>query len=94
MVVNPDDRTPEPHTESDLIGGRFVPERGDCAGLVAQFSTDPVWAPDGSRILFVHTQIVHGVFSCDLQTIAPDGGAQVVAETPECEDEPDWESIP
>jgi hypothetical protein len=58
------------------------------------FSTDPVWAPHGRRILFVHTQIVDGAFSCNLLTIAPNGAArQVVANTPECEDEPDWESI-
>ena len=67
----------------------------DCVGLRGYFSTDPVWAPDGTRILFVHTQIVGGVFSCNLQTIAPNGAArQVVADTPECEDEPDWESVP
>jgi Tol biopolymer transport system component len=96
MIVNPDGSGRRNLTRNPISSavGSCQSER-DCTGLVAQFSTDPVWAPDGSRILFVHTQLVDGVFSCDLQTIRPDGSARrVVAATPECEDEPDWESLP
>ena len=96
MVVNADGSGRRNLTNNPISSAVGSCKSGrDCSGLVAQFSTDPVWAPDGSRILFVHTQIVQGVFSCNLQTIAPNGSARhVVADTPECEDEPDWESIP
>lgn len=59
-----------------------------------EVSSDPTWAPDGSRILFVHFEIVDGEFLADLWTVRPDGSDRaVLARTPEFEDQPDWESV-
>src|SRR4029079_15423081 len=37
------------------------------------FSSDPAWAPDGSRILFTQAGIFDDAFSLDLWSVRPDG---------------------
>jgi Tol biopolymer transport system component len=56
-------------------------------------SSDPAWAPDGSRILFIEDQIIDGEFGLDLYTIRPDGSdRQLVMHTAAWEDQPTWGS--
>jgi TolB protein len=58
-------------------------------------SSDPAWAPDGSRILFIQAQIIDDAFGLDLHSIRPDGtGRTLVEHTPEWEDQPAWGSAP
>jgi TolB protein len=60
-----------------------------------QASSDPAWAPDGSRILFVQAQVIDDAFGLDLYSIRPDGtGRALVEHTPEWEDQPAWGSAP
>ena len=57
-------------------------------------SSDPVWAPDGSRILFVQAQVIDDAFGLDLWTIRPDGTAwpPVAGRTEVWEEQPGWGS--
>jgi TolB protein len=58
-------------------------------------SSDPAWAPDGSRILFIQAEIIDDAFGLDLWSIRPDGtGMAVVEHTPVWEDQPAWGSAP
>lgn len=58
-------------------------------------SSDPAWAPDGSRIMLVEDQIIDGEFGLDLYTIRPDGtNRQLVQHTTAWEDQPAWGSAP
>jgi Tol biopolymer transport system component len=58
-------------------------------------SSDPAWAPDGSRILFIQAEIIDDAFGFDLWSIRPDGtDMRVVDHTPVWEDQPAWGSAP
>ena len=59
-------------------------------------SSDPVWAPDGSRILFTQAQVIDDEFGLDLWTIRPDGTgmAPVAGHTEVWEEQPGWGSAP
>jgi Tol biopolymer transport system component len=58
-------------------------------------SADPVWAPDGTKILFLDTGVFDGTFTSGLATMNPDGSARTfLSPTPMVEHQPDWESIP
>jgi hypothetical protein len=68
------------------LGGDQIPQ--------LEASSDPTWAPVGSRILFVHYEIAADEFHADLWTVRPDGSDRaVLARTPQIEDQPDWESV-
>ena len=59
-------------------------------------SSDPAWAPDGSRILFVQAEVIDDAFGLDLLSIRPDGTgmAPVAAHTEVWEEQPDWGCAP
>lgn len=71
-----------------------------------QNSNDPVWSPDGSKILFLDGIFLTTKFKVDLATINPDGSARAFivpqkfrpypedGTAQEEEHQPDWESIP
>lgn len=69
-----------------------------------QNSNDPVWSPDGTKILFLDGLFLPKKFKVDLATINPDGsGRRFVIpqkflpeqDTSQLEEhQPDWESIP
>jgi len=56
-------------------------------------SADPVWAPDGSKILFLDNRRVGGVGRTGLATMRADGnGRRFVARGTVEQHQPDWES--
>ena len=56
---------------------------------------DPVWSPNGRKILFGDARVVNGVFKNGLATMKPDGTRRrFISATPMTEHQPDWESIP
>ena len=58
-----------------------------------ELSTDPVWAPDGSKIMFVQVSGLGDASVRHLYTINPDGsGLTLVSDTFLGEDQPDWGS--
>jgi Tol biopolymer transport system component len=60
------------------------------------FSSDPAWAPDGSRILFTQAGIFDDAFSLDLWSVRPDGTDMkpVAGHTEAWEDQPAWGIAP
>jgi len=63
-----------------------------CAALTFEASFDPVWAPDGSKVLFSHDYFTaDGEFTTGLQTISPDGtGQRYVSSIRDSEHQVDW----
>lgn len=61
-----------------------------------QGSADPVFSPDGRRILFVSGDFpVDGPPSVGLATMRTDGSGRTrLPDTPAFEDQPDWRSVP
>ena len=58
-------------------------------------SADPVWAPDGRRILFLDLRVIGGETLNGLATMAPDGShRRFLTPEPMLEHQPDWESVP
>ena len=56
--------------------------------------SDPVWSPDGKKILYMQGRLVNGVNTVGLATVRPDGTHQRnLSATPMEEHQPDWESI-
>lgn len=56
---------------------------------------DPVWSPDGQKILFLDNGFVNGVGRTGLATMSPDGSNRHFISTKNVEaHQPDWESIP
>jgi Tol biopolymer transport system component len=56
---------------------------------------DPVWSPNGKKILFGQGQVVHHVFKDGLATMRPDGSKRAfLSKNPKEEHHEDWESIP
>jgi len=76
-------------------GLRNLTDNPSLTHKVLEASSDPAWAPDGSRILFNQAQIIDDMFGFDLYSIRPDGtGRTLVEHTPEWEDEPAWGTAP
>ena len=67
-----------------------------CAALRFEASFDPVWAPDGSKVLFSHDYFTpDGEFTTGLQTINPDGTGQTyVSSVRDSEHQVDWGTSP
>jgi Tol biopolymer transport system component len=65
-----------------------------CQGGIA----DPVWSPNGKKILFGQARDFNGAFAFGLATMKPDGTDRhfILPSTNEEEDmhQPDWESVP
>jgi TolB protein len=58
-------------------------------------SLDPVWSPDGKKLLFLDIRRVNGVGRYGLATISPDGSNRQFISSKNLEEhQPDWESIP
>jgi Tol biopolymer transport system component len=56
-------------------------------------SADPVWSPDGRRILFLDNRRVRGQGRTGLATMNPDGsGRSFISNTNVELHQPDWES--
>ena len=57
-------------------------------------SADPVWSPDGRKILFLDNRRVDGVGRTGLATMKPDGSERRFVSKNDIElRQPDWESI-
>ena len=67
-----------------------------CDALRLEASFDPVWSPDGTKILFSHDLFTpDGEFTTGLQTIAPDGSGQAyVSSIRDSEHQVDWGTAP
>ena len=60
-------------------------------------SADPVWSPDGTKILFLSAHAEGGEFGIGLATMNPDGSARHhITPNPGVDEvhHPDWESVP
>jgi len=58
-------------------------------------SADPVWSPDGTKILFLQARPLNGGFGIGLATMNPDStDRSFLSSDPQEEHQPDWESIP
>jgi Tol biopolymer transport system component len=60
-------------------------------------SADPVWSPDGTKILFLSAHAEGGKFGIGLATMNPDGSARHhISPNPGVDEvhHPDWESVP
>ncbi len=58
-------------------------------------SSDPVWSPDGKKILFLSEHFFSGEGGIGLATMNPDGtDRHFVSSNPEEMHQPDWESVP
>src|SRR4051794_2654928 len=79
----------------DGTGLRNLTDNPSLTPKTLEASSDPAWAPDGSRILMIQAQIIDDAFGLDLYSIRPDGtGRTLVEHTPEWEDQPAWGSAP
>jgi Tol biopolymer transport system component len=87
---------PELHVvRPDGTGLRNLTDNPSLTPKVLEASSDPAWAPDGSRILFIQAQIIDDAFGLDLYSIRPDGtGMHAVEHTAVWEDQPAWGSAP
>jgi len=57
-------------------------------------SADPVWSPDGTRILFLDNRVARAKGRTGLATMRPDGSARTFLSRANIEShQPDWQSI-
>jgi len=76
----------------DAAGGQPINLTRNPVGLAG--SLDPVWSPDGRKLLFLDIRRVHGVGRYGLATINPDGSHRRFVSNKNLEEhQPDWESI-
>jgi Tol biopolymer transport system component len=76
----------------DASGGRAVNLTRNPVGQAG--SLDPVWSPDGQKILFLDIRVVNGVGRYGLATINPDGSNRQFISSKNLEEhQADWESI-
>jgi Tol biopolymer transport system component len=55
-------------------------------------SADPVWSPDGRKILLLQAIVQNNQFSAGLATMKPDGSDRhFISSTPMVEHQPDWQ---
>jgi Tol biopolymer transport system component len=77
----------------DGSGLRNLTNNASLTHKTFEASSDPAWAPDGSRILFIQAEIIDDAFGLDLWSIRPDGtDMHPVEHTPVWEDQPAWGS--
>jgi TolB protein len=77
----------------DSTGGQSVNLTQNPVGQAG--SIDPVWSPDGSKLLFLDIRRVDGVGRTGLATMNPDGSDRQFISSKNLEaHQPDWESIP
>ena len=91
------DAYPNPHAYGDIYvidatGGRPVNLTQNPAGKAG--SADPVWSPDGSKILFLDNRVVDGVGRTGLAAMNPDGSDRQFVSSKNLEaHQVDWESM-
>jgi Tol biopolymer transport system component len=74
----------------DATGGTPVNLTDDTTG-----QADPVWSPDGQKILFLDNGFVNGVGRTGLATMNPDGAQRHFISSKNLEShQADWESVP
>lgn len=77
----------ESHGEIDIISATG----GHLRTLRADFSADPVWAPDGSKILYLQGLPGEDTYAEGMATMRPDDSRQrFISPTPMREHQPDW----
>ncbi len=55
---------------------------------------NPVWSPDGRKILFVARNSIDGGASCALRLVSSNGtGLKAVTNGDACDQEPSWQAI-
>jgi TolB protein len=73
----------------DATGGTPLNLTHDSTG-----QADPVWSPDGQKILFLDNGFVNGVGRTGLATMNPEGGQRGFLSSKNIEaHQPDWESV-
>lgn len=88
-IVRPDGSGEVNVTRNDGVRGL-----GNENAFVFENSSDPVFSPDGTRILFLDGKIGGGAFSFGLATMAPDGTDRAyLTSDPMDEHQPDWEAV-
>ena len=76
----------------DANGGRSVNVSRNLAGQAG--CADPVWSPDGRKLLFLDNRRVSGVGRTGLATMKPDGSDRRFVSTQNLEiHQADWESV-
>jgi Tol biopolymer transport system component len=72
-----------------------IPSRGGrVIRLTHNGSADPVWSPDGTKILFLHASTKNGKFFIGLATMKPNGSSiRYLTATSAQQHQPDWQSI-
>ena len=81
--------------QPDGSGLRNLTNNPSLTHKALEASSDPAWAPDGSRILFIQAEIIEDAFGLDLWSIRPDGtDMHPVEHTAVWEDQPAWGSAP
>jgi Tol biopolymer transport system component len=87
---------PNPHSYGDVYvvganGGRPLNLTRNPIGEAG--SADPVWSPEGRKVLFLDNRRVRGVARTGLATMSPDGSGRTFTARNNLElHQPDWES--
>lgn len=87
---------PSPKSYGDIFvvrAGGGVPRNITRNPVGIAGSADPVWAPDGTKVMFLDNRVVGGKRKNGLATMRPNGSARsFLSPRPMVEHQPDWES--
>jgi len=90
-TINPDGRG-----LTNITGNAGVRGIGNANAFVFENSSDPVWSPDGTTILFLDGIFDNPVLNEGMATMRPDGTNRAFTPVngPDNEHQPDWETLP